>query len=339
MTLDWRNPGRVTPGRGAIAQIDCAEEKMIQKAFDIVIIGAGPNGLELGAYLSKAGLKVLLLEKRLEIGGGLATEEVTLPGYFHNTHAVYMMMADYAPIYSDLKFEEELNVKHIYPPLQFALPLSDGKCVCIYSDPERTFNSIARFSKHDADSYRDLYHRCRQAVDDFIAPATYVPAVPTLDQVVKLQQSDIGREISEYAEKSPKEIIDEYFENEHVKALMLYVATQWGIGYDQSGVGYLVLLYLDRATSYRLVVGGSHMVSQALYKTIYQNGGVVLNSQRIKRIIVSDGAAHGVEIDDGTVFQANKAVVSTIDPSQTFLQLVGEENLDGDFAEKVKGWM
>ncbi len=312
---------------------------MAQKYFDIVIIGAGPNGLELGAYLSKAGLKVLLLERRLEIGGGLATEEVTLPGYFHNTHAVYMMMADYAPLYADLKLEEEQNLRHIYPPLQFALPLSDGKCLCLYSDPDRTCNSIAKFSKHDSDSYRELYHRCRRAVAEFIAPATFVPPLPTLDQIVQLQQSELGREIAEYAEKSPKDLIDEYFENEHVKALMLYVATQWGVGYDQSGMGYLVLLYLDRATSYRLTAGGSHMVSQALYKTIYNNGGEVLNSQRIKRIIVDEGAARGVELEDGTTFRADKAVVSTIDPHQTFLRLVGEENLDDNFVEKVKGWM
>jgi len=59
--------------------------------YDVIIIGSGPNGLEIGAYLSKAGQKVLLLEKRFEAGGGLATEEVTLPDYFHNTHAIYQL--------------------------------------------------------------------------------------------------------------------------------------------------------------------------------------------------------------------------------------------------------
>lgn len=250
-----------------------------------------------------------------------------------------MMMVDYAPVYADLKLEAEYNLKHLYPPLQFALPLSDGRCVCLYADPERTCDSIAKFSKHDADSYRDLYHRCRRAVADFIAPATYVPPAPTLDQVVQLQQIELGREIADYAEKTPKEVIDEYFENEHVKALMLYVATQWGLGYDQSGMGYLVLLYLDRATSYRLVVGGSHMVTQALHKTVYKSGGEIFNAQRIKRIIVDGGTAKGVELDNGTIIHADKAVVSTIDPHQTFLKLVGEENLSGDFVEKVKGYM
>ncbi len=312
---------------------------MSEKKFDVVIIGAGPNGMELGAYLSKAGLKVAVLERRPEMGGGLATEMVTLPDYLHNTHAIYMMMADYAPLYTDLKLEELYGVKHVYPSLQFALPLSDGRCLCLYSDPEKTCNSIAKISKHDADSYRDLYHRCRRAVDKFIGPATYVPAVPTLDQLVQIEKTELGRELAEYAEKTPKEIIDEHFENEHVKALMLYLATHWGVSYDQSGMGYLVLLYLDRATSYRLVVGGSHMVAQALHKSIYENGGQLYNLSVIKRIIVDGGVAKGVELEDGSTILADKAVVSTIDPHQTFLKLVGEASLSEDFVEKVKGWM
>ena len=123
---------------------------------DVIIIGAGPNGLEIGAYLSKAGLKVLVLERRLEMGGGLATEEVTLPDYRHNTHATYMMMVDYAPLYQDLELERTYNVKHIHPSLEFVLPLSDGKSLCLYSDLEKTCESIAQFSKHDSDAYRDL---------------------------------------------------------------------------------------------------------------------------------------------------------------------------------------
>jgi phytoene dehydrogenase-like protein len=90
----------------------------MEQSYDVIIIGSGPNALAIGAYLSRAGEKVLLLEKRFEAGGGLATEQVTLPDYYHNTHAVYMMMVDYAPIYADFEFEERYGVRHIRPELQ-----------------------------------------------------------------------------------------------------------------------------------------------------------------------------------------------------------------------------
>ena len=311
---------------------------MAERKSDIVIIGAGPNGLQIGAYLSKAGLNVQVLERRHECGGGLATEAVTLTDSIHNTHAVYMMMVDYAPIYQDLKLEEQYDVKHVHPNLQFALPLSDGKCVCIYSDLEKTCAALAKFSQKDADSYRELYHKMKMWVDKLIAPATYVPAVPTLEQLVKLQQTELGRDVVEFAEKSPKEIINDYFENEHIKALMLYLATQWGLDYDQGGLGFLVLLYLNRASNYRLVAGGSHMVAQALNKVVHENGGMVLNNQRIKRIIVEDGTAKGVEMENGNIIWAEKAVISTIDVRQTFLNLVGSDNLNDEFEQKIKLW-
>ncbi len=313
-------------------------EKVAERRYDIIIIGAGPNGLALGAYLSKAGQKVLVLERRHESGGGLATEAVTLSDFIHNTHAIYMMMVDYAPVYTDFMLEQEYKVKHIYPSLQFALPLSDGRCVCLYSDLEKTCNSLAKFSQHDADSYRELYHLAKRCMDEFIAPATYVPPVPALDQLVTLQKFDVGREIIEYSEKTPQELVDQFFENEHVKALMLYIATQWGIAYDQPSLGYLVLLLFNRATNTRLTVGGSHMEASALNKVIHEQGQAVWNNVRIKRIIVEDGTAKGVELEDGSLLYADKAVVSTIDPHHTFLELVGEGNLDKEFAQKIKGW-
>lgn len=305
---------------------------------DVIVIGAGPNGLICSAYLAKAGLKVVVLERRNEVGGGLATEEITLPGFYHNTHAIYMMMTEYAPPYYDLKLEELYNIKHVYPPLQFAALFPDGRCLCLYTDLDKTCDSIAKFSKKDADTYRELYHRYKEYVQYFVAPATYYPASPLLEAVTKMQQTDIGRELFEITEKSPKDIIDELFEDENVKTVMLYLTGIWGLGYDVTGVGYLVPLYLNRATNYRLCVGGTHMLAQALNKIILENGGLTLNSQRIKRILIKDNLAKGVEMEDGSVIEADKAVVSTLDTHQTFLKLVGEEHLSKDFIESTKAW-
>ncbi len=310
----------------------------MQTKYDFIVIGGGPNGLTVAAYLSKAGQKVLVLERHLEVGGGLATEEVTLGGFYHNTHAIYHMMVDYAPVYQDLELDK-YRCNYVFPELQVAMPFTDGKCLCLYSDVERSCDSIARFSAKDAESYREAYHKFRLYMKEFLAPGTYVEPLPTLEAVIGLEKTAIGKEISEYQPKSPQEIIDELFENERVRTMMLYLACHWGLEYDNGGLGFLVPLMLDRAVNSRLCIGGSHRLSNALSRVIQeQGGGHLRGSQLIKRIVVQDGTAKGVELEDGTVYEAEKAVVSSIDPHQTFLKYVGEEHLSEDFTDKVKQW-
>jgi phytoene dehydrogenase-like protein len=176
-------------------------EGKIETRYDVVILGAGPNGLCAAAYLAKAGLKVLVLEKRCEAGGGLATEEVTIAPHMHNTHSIYHLMVDYAPLYKDLNLAEKYNLKYVHPELQFALPLTDGRSVRIYTDLDRTCASFAQFSKKDAESYREIHHQFKKYLDLFIAPATYVEPLPAPIQAAKLDNHPVGREISEYSGK------------------------------------------------------------------------------------------------------------------------------------------
>lgn len=318
-------------------RIDYRPPKILN--YDVVVIGGGPNGLTAAAYLAKAGQKVVIIERRGELGGGAVTEEATcVAGCTHNVHAVYMMMADYAPAYTDLKLEEEYGLAHIYPPLQFAMPFKDGRCLCLYTDVEKTCQSIAQFSKKDAATYREMYPVWERVVKEFVAPATYVQPMDSMDQILKLQSSEVGKILLEYTEKSPLTCINETFENDQVRTLMLYITCMWGLDPEQEGVGYLIPLYLNRSTKYRMCVHGSHSLTQALNKVVLANGGNVISPAVIKRIIIDDGCAKGVELHDGTMVEANKAVISTIDTEQTFLKLVGEDNLDQEFVESVKLW-
>jgi phytoene dehydrogenase-like protein len=306
--------------------------------YDGIIIGAGPNGLTVGAYLAKAGLKVLLLEKRFEMGGGLCTEVVTIPGFLHNSHAVYHMMVDYSPVLKDLNLEADYGLKWVYPPLQFVMPFADGSAITLYTDVEKSCASIAKFSEKDAEAYRRIYHKYNQYMEEFIGPATYHEAIPALEQVVKLQSTDIGQEISELTEHTPQDIVDGLFEHDKVRTLFLYLACMWGLEHNMEGLGYLVPLYINRATNYRLCVGGSHHLAHLMSKFIYDHGGMILGNQLIERIIIEDGTAKGVKLEDGQVIEANKFVCSSIDPYQTFLKLVGEERLSPDFATRVKDY-
>lgn len=307
--------------------------------YDVVILGGGPNGLLAGAYLAKAGQKVLVLEKRLEVGGGLATEDV-FGGYPTNTHALYMMMADFAPAYKDLELETKYGLKHIYPPLQFAMPTKDGRCLCLYNDVERTCQSIAQFSMEDAETYRVMSAEYKELFENYLGPMTYVQIAPTLEHLVQVQQNDpkLAEKVESLTPKSPYQQISETYKDKYVQALMLHNACMWGLDPEVEGIGYMVPLYLNRMVNYRIAERGSHSVAQALIKVMLENGGLQLTMQQIKRIIIKDGTAVGVEKADGTFIEAKKAVISTLDQNQTFLDLVGEQHLEKEFIETVKIW-
>ncbi|MDY6970814.1 MAG: NAD(P)/FAD-dependent oxidoreductase [Thermodesulfobacteriota bacterium] len=311
---------------------------MEKKKYDIVIIGGGPNGLTAGAYLAKAGQKVLIVDRRGELGGACATENASsMPNFMHNVHAVYHPMVDYAPVYGDLGLEE-YNLEHIYPSLQFAMPFRDGSCLCIYTDVDKTVKSIQKFSKKDAEAYKEVFANSKRVMEEFIGPATYYPAEPALDAVAKMQKSEVGREVIEWGEKSALGFVNDTFENEKVKALMLSTICMWGLDPEEEGLGYLIPLYINRAANYRIVRHGSHSLPQALNKVFIENGGNVFSPRRVTKIIVEGGEAKGIELGDGLTIEAETAVVSTLDTHQTFFGLVGEDKLDADFIESLNAW-
>jgi phytoene dehydrogenase-like protein len=310
------------------------------EVYDGIIIGAGPNGLTVAAYLARAGLKILVLEKRFEAGGGLCTEQVTLPGFLHNTHAVYMPMVDYAPPLRD--FDDYLtgyyDLEFVFPSLVMAMPFADGTSLRLYRDVDKTCESIGQFSKKDAETYRRIAERYRVLTEDFLGPATYVMAKPAFEQMITLMQTDVGREITELTEKTPRDIIDGLFENDKVRCLFLYLSCMWGLHHDLEGVSYLVPLLINRAVNYGLVVGGSHHLAHLFTKVLYRNGGMIISPVDVKRIVIENGVATGVELSDGVLYKANKFVASSLDPYQTFFKFIGKQNLEDRFVTRINDW-
>lgn len=306
--------------------------------YDAIIIGGGHNGLLAGAYLAKAGAKVIILERRWETGGAIMTDEQS--GCKINTHACYMMMMDKAPAFEDLQLNE-FGCTYFSPQPSIAFLTKDEKALCLYNDPDKTAESIARFSTNDAAKFKQIYSEYNELVEECIVPQTYRSTIAPLDMVYLLTEKKIGKELLELSEKTPIEIIDECgFESDTLKAALLYLTSMWGINPDVTGVGFLVPLYIVRMLNASLIRGGSHRLPSAIYKTFIANKGVVEDTLEVESIIIEDGKAVGVKTIKGREFRA-KCVISTVDPQQTFLSFVGEEQLDTispDFSATIKGW-
>ncbi|MCX5998781.1 MAG: NAD(P)/FAD-dependent oxidoreductase [Chloroflexi bacterium] len=304
--------------------------------WDVVIIGGGPNGLMAGAYLAKAGLKVVVVERRYEAGGGLATEEILFPGYYSNIHAIYHLMVDYMPALRDFNLGLH-GLQWIRPNLQTAIVFGDGSSLLLAHLIEDTIGSIHKFSHKDAINFGKMIRTWGRMFDEIIGPATYLPPTPPVDLMVAMQRTGIGRELLEINEKSPLQIINDCFENDRVRALMLYVACMWGLDPEETGIGLFVPLLLTRATDKCYCYGGSHKLAGSLQREIVANRGMVLDAAEVTRITLSGNSATGVELKEGRRL-ASKVVISSLDPRTTFLDFIGKKDLPVGLAQTAEMW-
>ena len=304
--------------------------------WDAIVIGGGPNGLMTAAYLAKAGVKVALVERRYEIGGGLVTEEILYPCYHSNAHAIYHMMVDYMPVLRDFNLDPHA-LAWVKPNSQTAMVFEDGMSLLLTRMIEDTKDSISKFSYKDAVAFGKLMRTWHRIVDEILGPATYIPPMSPIDISVAMQRTDVGNEMLELVEQSPLEIITSNFENDRVRALLLYTSCMWGLDPRETGLGMFVALQLDRGMNKCYCYGGSHRFAGALAREIVANGGMIIDMCEVTKIIMDGGRVAGVETAEGRTLRSS-VIISSLDPHTTFLDFVGAENLPENLKDSVERW-
>ena len=311
--------------------------KALEKTYDGIIIGAGHHGLILGSYLAKAGLRILLVERRLDYGGGLATKEVTAPGFYHNLHSINHFHISETPWFKDLGLEE--RVTYITPRYEFGQAHRDGSALVFGRDREETIANIARFSKRDAKTFRDWNRRAEEITARILIPERYAEPLPQAEREALLAKTALGRDFLAVSRRQPLEVVDELFENDHVKLLFLFKVSLFGTWLTDtlsktSPMGSVIRAF-DLETGYQLCQGGSFNLARGLMETFIAAGGTYQPQVAIERIVIEHGAACGIALADGRTVRARSFVASTIDAHQTFERLVGRAQLSAAFADKL----
>jgi phytoene dehydrogenase-like protein len=301
--------------------------------FDGIIVGGGHNGLTCAAYLAKAGLSVAVVERNPAAGGACATQELTLPGFRHNTHSNYHFIEE-GPVPADLELHK-YGLRYIYPDVQHAMLFRDGRAVTVHRDPERTAASFARFSRADAETWLDLYRtygeRARELMNGFLYSAPLPPA-----ELADRLRGDLGADLLSYVPQTMYEAVDRNFDSEQVR--VLFKSFLHAISVENvPGTGGFFPRLLSRLARLGLPVGGAANVARALEGVITEHGGSVLTGSHVERILVGDARATGVRLADGRELTAGRFVASAIDAPQT-VRLAGPDNFGAEVAAKVEAY-
>jgi phytoene dehydrogenase-like protein len=313
---------------------------------DVVVVGGGHNGLACAAYLARHGLEVLVLERRPVVGGAAVTEE-PWPGYRVST-ASYVVSLMPPSVVSELGLERFGYRVSILEP-DYYVPFGDGTALTLWGDVNRTARDMAIISTADADAYVDFdaaLSRLSRLVRDLlhrIPPNLRFGDLPRWLALGRRLRHWSGRDIAEVVRlftMSASDMLDEWLEDERIKGAL---ATQAIIGAwcgpMSPGSAYVLLHHwmgeIDgHEGAWGWVHGGMGAVSRALAGAARAAGAEVRADAPVARILVRDGRAFGVVLEDGSIVAARR-VVSNAHPRTTLLDLVGEEHLSEEVVSDV----
>ena len=312
------------------------------QTYDVVIIGAGHNGLVCAAYLLKAGYSVLLLEKRSVPGGAATTEEAIpneAPGFKFNLCAIDHEFIHLGPVVEELELEK-YGLEYLYcDPVVFC-PHPDGKYFLGHRSVEKTCAEIARYSERDARKYAeytDFWQRVISAmIPIFNAPPKSVVDIAGNYNIQKIKDlfsvigsTDKTLDFVRTMLTSAEDILNEWFDSEFLKAPLARLAAELGAPASQktNAVGAIMMAMRHHPGMAR-PRGGTGALVQALLNLVKSLGGVVLTDQHVDKVLIDDGKAVGVRVANGTEYRATKGVISNIDAKRLFLQCMDTADVD-----------
>jgi len=324
---------------------------MADEAFDAVIVGGGTKALLLALYLTRfGGMSVGVFERRPEVGGCLATEETTAPGFRGNTHANIILPWYYLPVWRDFPEFWEYGAQidqHL---------ASDGAsfrrnqtCLVLYSekhDPtqERSAREIARFSERDAERWLKLWALWRSEpaqrvqIDMLFNPAEFRMTQAVMERQMALYGDLVAAGFepdSLVLAASQVRAAREFWESPELQYCLVRFALTAVMDVNDPGTGAEALGIAATLPSLGFARGGTHQIAHAAYQILVGAGCRFHTNVQVDRVCIENGRATGIRLADGARIDARKLVVSTLNPRQLCFDLIGRERIDARTARRL----
>lgn len=296
--------------------------------YDVIVIGAGHNGLTAALKLAGAGLSVLVVEGQANVGGCTTTTEPLLPGFRHSPHANAFIFADVMP-HGIAPSTLGVDVRH--PEAQLGVAFADGRPPVILHRPDRlawTKASLGVYSAKDAETYVDLKRRSAR-FSSLVRRGLYGPPSSNwfAAQADAVRNAFKGRvDTRDLGQGSARSLIDRLFEAPEIRILLYHLATETGLGLEEYGGDIAFLGYsLWIAGRWRIPVGGMGAYAGALRDAVQTTGVRIVCAAQVRRIIVEENRAVGVQTAAGSTFRSSRGVIAATPLLETF-----DRMLDGD---------
>ncbi len=329
---------------------------MAANGYDAIIIGGGHNGLVSGAYFARDGLRTVVLEGRDKTGGAADTS-APFPDHPEINVTTYSYVMSLMPptIIRELRLKEFGYDVTPFGPYFQAYP--DGRAVTVYPDEsEKSYDSIAEFSKRDADTM-PKWEAWLQGVADVLGPLMlrvppHVGSMHPMDllstvqaawKMRKLGERGVG-DVTRLFTMSVSDLLNDWFESDAVKGMLTVngVIGTWA-GPDEPGTAYVMLHHSigdvgdGHLGSWGFQQGGMGGVSSAIRSAAEAFGCEIRTGARVKMIVVRGGRAGGVVLENGEELRA-PVIVTCIHPQIAFLDLIERHELPPDFVWDIERW-
>jgi phytoene dehydrogenase-like protein len=299
---------------------------------DVLVLGAGHNGLVCASYLAAAGLEVIVLEARAVAGGNTVTEELTLAGFAHDSCSSAHVLIQSNPLIRDdeLDLLSTYGLEYILTDPAVVLPQPDGDALVMHRDLDGTADEIARWSATDAESFRELMSEWSGGLA--AVHGRWSSGLP-------LGDDDAARRYIGLREQSAWDVVHQRFSDSTIRSFMLWVSLATIQDPRRPGTGFLPSSMAAGRINFgwSTPVGGSSALPNALIRQLEAHGGRVVCSAQASRIDVSGGRAVAVETTDGRRVTARQGVVSSAHLAQLADMLNGTE-IPPDIAEMRDSW-